>query len=361
MKELSDLIPKAVVKQLSASLMPFLGVNLDKTYSRTRFDFPDLSQEQVCSLRALNPCERQIRLKEYASQVLEGSFEEWGKDAWIVHRWGGISKFNVGNHDRITSFRDALQQGNAVPFNCISSLSKIAAFVSPTIYFVYDSRVAFALNGLLLDLLEKEKPNILFFPIPSALGGRNIAMNQIITQRVHNPVYYSDQQAYLIYNQLIQQLYQELFPGTDKYQPCRIEMLLFELGKTNGVIAQKVGIGSKHNTSKAKQFTERSASVEDDISSLKEGTVILGRSVHSGYKIIRGGTEIYLFVGKDKIKTFCEVLSKSGQYQIDSKLTENGFERKGGSSPYYIKRFDVDGIDRALSFMDTIKELFSGI
>ena len=94
---------------------------------------------------------------------------------------------------------------------------------------------------------------------------------------------------------------------------------------------------------------------------LKEGTVVLGRRVHSGFKIIREGTEFYLFVGKDKKKTFCEVLSKNGQYQLDSKLTKNGFERKGGSSLYYIKRFDVDGIDRALSFMDTIKELLSGI
>ena len=350
-----------LIKELANSLKVFLSTDLNQTYRRTIYDFPGLTLVQRKKLEEQEPLERQILLKDYAGEILGGSFEKWDKDAWIVHEWGGIRKFSINNHRRIIEFGDALMEDAPVPLAGISSLSKIASFVRPTDYFVYDSRVAFALNGLFLDLVEVVD-NIHFFPIPSAQGGRHIAMNQVITQRVDNPVFYPKQQAYAVYNQLILQLYKELFPGADKYQPCRVEMLLFELGKTDGVIAQKVGVGSNRETSMAKQSNKRPVSVVNGTSSfLKEGTVVLGRRVHSGFKIIREGTEFYLFVGKDKKKTFCEVLSKNGQYQLDSKLTKNGFERKGGSSLYYIKRFDVDGIDRALSFMDTIKELLSGI
>ena len=346
-----------LINEIANYLKVYLEIDLDQTYCRTKYDFPNLSLVQRENLEKQEPFERQILLKDYVSAILCGSFENWDMDAWIVHEWGGIRNFDITKHQRIIEFRNALTEGLPIPFTGISSLSKIASFVRPTDCFVYDSRVTFALNGILLDLLGKVD-NIRFFPIPSAQGGRHIAMNQIIAQRVDNPAFYPKQQAYSIYNQLIIKLDKILFPGTDKSQPCRVEMLLFELGKTDGVIARKVGIGPKRETTKAKQSNKRPTSVVNGTSVLKEGTVILGRTVHSGFKIIREGTIIYLFVGKDKKKTFCEVLSKNGQYKLDSKLIENGFERKGGSNPYYIKRFDIDDIAMAVSFMDIIKEFF---
>ena len=347
-----------LIKELANSLKVYLSTDLNQTYCRTRYDFPGLSVVQRKKLEKQKPFERQILLKDFASEILGGSFEEWEKDAWIVHRWGGISKFNVGNHDRITAFRDALQRGNAVYFNGISSLSKIASFVKPKDFFVYDSRVAFALNGLFLDLVGVVD-NIYFFPIPPAPGGRHIAMNQVITQRVDNPVFYPKQQAYAVYNQLILQLYKELFPGADKYQPCRVEMLLFELGKTNGVIAQKVGIESNSGSRKAKHPSKLPTSVINGTSNLQRGSVLQRRIVHSGFKIIRDGIGIYLFVGQMKTKTYCEILPIKGNLTNSEVLSEMGFEKQGGGHPYFIRYFKTNELKQAISLMNNMKTILS--
>ncbi len=341
---------ESLIIELAGLLKPYLSIDLNEPFRRVAYAFPDLSAHKLSVLERLNYFERQVQLKDYAKEILKGSFEQWDKDKWIVHTWGGIHKFNVGNHQRIREFRDSLVIGETAHFNRISSLSKIASFVKPEQFFVYDSRVAFALNGLLLECIEKDD-EVRFFPLPSAIGGRDRQMKDIIATRIQAPSYYSEQDAYIVYNQLILELFSRLFPDSKGKKPCQIEMLLFELGKTNGIIAQRLGIVTK-NQKKGKTSPSKKKTAKNGISALKRGDIILTREVRKGYQIVHDGSVLYLFVGEDKRKSYCEVLSKEGQYKDEARLVEKGFEKRGGSHPYFIKEYGIDDINSAISFMD---------
>ena len=76
------------------------------------------------------------------------------------------------------------------------------------------------------------------------------------------------------------------------------------------------------------------------------------REVRKGYQIVHDGSVLYLFVGEDKRKSYCEVLSKEGQYKDEARLVEKGFGKRGGSHPYFIKEYGIDDINSAISFMD---------
>jgi len=349
--QMNDLL----IIELANLLKNYLETDLNQTFRRTRYDFPDLTEDQRVNLDNQESLTRQIMLKEYACIILGGSFEEWDKDAWIVHNWGGIHKFKIDNHQRIIEFRDALYHGHTAHFECISSLSKIASFIRPDQFFVYDSRVAFALNGLLLECLKKFKRfsrHLCFFPIPHALGGRDKDMNDIIAKTVKSPQYYSKQEAYIVYNQLIRRLYVRLFTDNTVNQPCRVEMLLYELGKTEGIIAHLLGMIPQ----KDKESSRNQNNDKEDVSVLKEGKKVFNRIVFKGYIIVQNGVEYYFFVGKDKRKSYCELLSKEKIYPNEAFLLENGFDLKGGRSPYFIKLFDKDEVRTAITFMDGLKK-----
>ena len=104
--------------------------------------------------------------------------------------------------------------------------------------------------------------------------------------------------------------------------------------------------------------TITTTTAKSGITELPERTRILKRSIEKGYIVDTGSKELYLFVGKDKQKTYCEVLSKDGQYPKEYELIQKGFIKLGGRNPYYIKTFNLDGLNDALSFMNRIKYLF---
>ena len=250
-----------VINYLCSKLKEFSSsVNLDHTYQNTKYDCPLLSVSEINELEKESPLKRQIKLKRLVSKELMDNFEHWDANEWIVHEWGGIRRFNVNNHHRIFAFRDQLTHGSLDNLNCISSLSKIASFVRPQSFFVYDSRVAFAINGILLDFVKqhpKERNHVVFFPIPSAPGQRKQQMEFAINRTVLNAPFIPEADSYIDYNKLVLTLGKKL---NNNQPPCWVEMLLFELGKTNGIISQLCGISAdnqKHNVKDRKPKANR--------------------------------------------------------------------------------------------------------
>ena len=229
---------EVIIKGLASELASYKSKDLNVYFEGVKYDYPGISSANLSRLVKLNAFNRQLELKELVGDSMQNSYTKWELNKWIVHQWGGIPRFDISNHDRITKFRDHLQKGaiTAREFDRISSLSKIASFVSRDSFFIYDSRVAFSLDGLLLKM-KQNRPQlpIKFFPIPSARNARDRRMKTLIIQSDPNAVFLSKEEAYIEYNKLILCLSKEKELKKD-LPPRWIEMLLFALGKTNGII-----------------------------------------------------------------------------------------------------------------------------
>jgi len=155
---------------------------------------------------------------------------------WIITKWGGIGSFknNTANEIKINNLEYALSKRmfNKASFSVISSLSKIASFFNHEEYFVYDSRVIYTLNWLILKnkLLTPQ-----FFPMPDSRSSKltlfdlTTIINLSYKNEIENEVwkknlYLGPQDAYFIYCDLIKELNKRLFPN---HKPYYLEMLLF--------------------------------------------------------------------------------------------------------------------------------------
>ncbi len=69
---------------------------------------------------------------------------------WIIQQWGAIASFkqNPTNDERIIKFIEELKNTKLTKnsFDRISSFSKVASFIDPDHFAIYDSRVIYALN-----------------------------------------------------------------------------------------------------------------------------------------------------------------------------------------------------------------------
>ena len=99
-------------------------------------------------------------------------------------------------------------------------------------YFVYDSRVIYSLNWL---ILKNNIPNAQFFPMPASRSSKltlfdlNTIINLFYKENITNDKYtgelfFDTKNAYFLYCDLIKELSKELFPDL---KPYYLEMLLF--------------------------------------------------------------------------------------------------------------------------------------
>lgn len=120
-------------------------------------------------------------------------------------------------------------------FSTISSLSKISSFFDPENFVIYDSRVIYTLNWLILTCENQNGFKEKYFPMPS---GRNkiiadFDMNTIvnishISEYVENmKLYVTQQNAYFEFCDFIK-TNTKLIYGEDS-KPYELEMLLFTL------------------------------------------------------------------------------------------------------------------------------------
>ncbi|MGY0617762.1 hypothetical protein [Vibrio sp. FJH11] len=162
---------------------------------------------------------------------------------WVIQTWGGIGslKSTEKNDDILLKLDARLSKGalDKKTFDVISSMSKVASFLDHTKYAIYDSRVIYSLNWLLLKHTDTNE----FYPMPS---GRNkdlikLDLDTIInlTGRDSDKISYKD--AYHRYCDLMIELSKAIY---ERHEPYWSEMLLFSIAPkyVTGDIKQSISI-----------------------------------------------------------------------------------------------------------------------
>lgn len=151
---------------------------------------------------------------------------------WAIQDWGGIGSFkkNDKNNIRIKAFIDELEKHSLTrsTFECISSLSKIASFMNPEKYAIYDSRAIYTLNWLLFNHSKSSE----LFPQPI---GRSAELSKYDMQTIFRLTkrqfsYKSHKAAFHQYCELLRKLTPQVFGENSK--PYKVEMLLFMVAPT---------------------------------------------------------------------------------------------------------------------------------
>jgi hypothetical protein len=179
---------------------------------------------------------KNIFLKENLSRTIL-SDKSLASHYWSIQDWGGVSSFkkNEKNDLRINKFLDQLNKRTLTKnsFECISSLSKVAAFAYPDEYAIYDSRAIYSLNWLIFNHSKSAE----LFPQPI---GRSAKLSKYDMQTIFRLTkckidYLSHKVAFHRYCELMKTLACEVFGSGSK--PYKAEMLLFMVAP-NKIISQ---------------------------------------------------------------------------------------------------------------------------
>ena len=195
-----------------------------------QWDIPD-----NCPINIPKECDsgylKNIYLKENLKETLR-SDSTLNSHYWAVQDWGGIGAFkkNDKNNIRIVNFLRELENGSLTrnTFECISSLSKIASFINPEKYSIYDSRAIYALNWLIFNHSSSTE----LFPQPI---GRSAELSKYDMQTIFRLTksqfsYRSHKEAFHQYCELLNKLAPQIFgEGSKSY---KVEMLLFMVAPT---------------------------------------------------------------------------------------------------------------------------------
>jgi len=180
-------------------------------------------KEQLKLNNSKNLFEENVLLKKIVSFKLISEKDPLKYYNWIVKDWGRITVFDK-KIDVINDFFKQIGTNKlgSKHYCTISSLSKIAAFKFPERYFIYDSRVAYSLDWILI----KSKKDTSYFFVPN---GRNTFlekynMNNIIS--LFSGRYYEKKYTYAIYNELIENIFNNANQFRDA---CNVEMFLWSL------------------------------------------------------------------------------------------------------------------------------------
>jgi len=173
---------------------------------------------------------KNIYLKKNFNKVLQNDLN-LENHYWIIQEWGGIKslKQNDRNDEKINKFKKQLPTGKLTKeiFNLISSFSKLASFIKPNKYAIYDSRAIYSLNWLLFNFTDETE----LYPQPS---GRNPKLSQYDLSTIFNLTkkditYKSHKTAYFEYCEFLKFLSKKVY---DEDKPYKIEMLLFLIAPT---------------------------------------------------------------------------------------------------------------------------------
>ena len=192
--------------------------------------------------------EKEILLKKLVKEKFDEGYNKKKLYNWIIIEWGGISGGNEENQDYIEKFLENCN--NKYEFTRISSTSKVASFINPKENIIYDSRVTFALNWIILTQNAGTK----FFPIPEGRNSKLKAFDLNVLIRLKNITSYQpnneksfnnkkfinniDQlyyikknDAYFVLNELIKSVNKKLWKEDEEKKEYLYytEMLLFQL------------------------------------------------------------------------------------------------------------------------------------
>jgi hypothetical protein len=176
-----------------------------------------LSSEEVELLSTVSPYEKELVLKQKVRNTLNLSYETnqelfFKLCLWIVKDWGGI---RAGSNDNTLAVISEFIKTEKPVFNRIASASKVGSYMFPEKYIIYDSRVAYSLNWIILS----EEAGNLYFPIPEGRNSKMSAFDMNVLIRLKNIDNYStDIISDLDKRQYIKQKDKELFiPKNEAY------------------------------------------------------------------------------------------------------------------------------------------------
>ena len=231
-----------------------------KLEDRFNFDFEIDSNiftdnEKNSLLEEQNIFRRNVRLKELIKNKANNSYELTNLNFWIINNWGGIRTFkeNEKNLNRFKEFSAQLLKSKLTldTFGTISSLSKVASFIDPDNYVIYDSRVVYAINWLILTTGTTE---LKYFPMPSSRNKKlvdfdiNTIINLVNIEKYkrNETLYYDHKTAYFEFCDLIKSLVGTVF-NDNQTKPYHLEMLLFTIADKEifDELTKKISIGIK--------------------------------------------------------------------------------------------------------------------
>jgi len=147
-----------------------------------------LTESEVKAINELTPYEKELKLKKIVGQKLNETLRS-NKDLfnklclWVIKDWGGIKA--ASDNDTISLVKDFLNQEKPT-FKRIASLSKVGAYLFPENNVIYDSRVAYSLNWIILS----ENAGQQYFPIPEGRNSKMSAFDLNVLIRLKNIVNY---------------------------------------------------------------------------------------------------------------------------------------------------------------------------
>jgi len=213
---------------------------------KERFDYNFNASDEIFNsketnklLAHKNPFEQNVELKWILSEKYKENKKQNFIDFWIINIWGGIRGFkpNDRNINKIIRFKKQIKKGRLSLdcFNTISSLSKISSFIEPEKFVIYDSRVIYTLNWLIMTCENQNGLYKKYFPMPS---GRNkiivdfdintiINLKHISDYEKSKELYVSKQQAYFNFCDFVHNATKKIYGPESK--PYELEMLLFTL------------------------------------------------------------------------------------------------------------------------------------
>lgn len=215
-----------------------------------------LTERQVNEINALSSnkkyYEKELQLKKIVGQKLNETLNS-NRDLfnklclWIIKDWGGILTAN--DNDTIKLIEEFLKQDKP-DFNRIASSSKVGAYLFPDRNVIYDSRVAYSINWIILS----ENAGQQYFPIPEGRNSKMSAFDLNVLIRLKNisvyqtadikdldhrlfiknsdkKLFINKKDAYYELNNLVKQINQKLWKGDiEKEQKLYFtEMLLFSI------------------------------------------------------------------------------------------------------------------------------------
>ena len=216
-----------MIEKLATTLRALLNVHPLTNYT---WDLPDNCPIDIPS-HVSGGYERNVYLKEHLHSVIRDDCL-LESHYWVIQDWGRIRTFkkNQKNDVLIKKFLAELESGKLTrnSFGCISSLSKVASFLAPEQYAIYDSRAIYSLNWLLYNFAESYD----LFPQPI---GRSSELAKYDMQTIFRLArrqfsYRSSASAFHDYCNLLRELSVRIFGQGSK--PYMVEMLLFMIAPT---------------------------------------------------------------------------------------------------------------------------------
>lgn len=211
-----------------------------------------ITSEKLDELNSNNSVfSKEIYIKKVVKDALHLFYKEDKKQfkklsMWVIVQWGGI---RAANEAVTLPLIYEFIENDKKPFDRIASYSKVASFMYPKECIIYDARVAYSLNWLLLS----QKAGKVFFPIPKGRNSKMNAFDMDVLIRISNIEQYSidsitdidkkfisnrdkslyipKEDAYYQMNKLVKAINDQLWNG-NKDELYYTEMLLFSIADT---------------------------------------------------------------------------------------------------------------------------------